>query len=29
MRQLDPDAVGPELMADAVSFVARGLGVTT
>jgi AcrR family transcriptional regulator len=29
MRQLDPDAVGPELMADAVSFVARGLGVIT
>jgi AcrR family transcriptional regulator len=27
MRSLDPEAVGPELLKEAIAFVARGLGV--
>ncbi|HEY3843308.1 MAG TPA: helix-turn-helix domain-containing protein [Acidimicrobiales bacterium] len=29
MRSLDPDAVGPELLEDAIAFATRGLGVAT
>jgi len=29
MRSLDPEAVGPELLEDAIAFATRGLGVAT
>jgi hypothetical protein len=29
MRSLDPDAVGPEFLEDAIAFATRGLGVAT